>query len=40
MSGRPSSVRGGLKVFVFGSAQAWNVTGSSGHPPAVAGAVA
>src|SRR6185369_12373904 len=37
MSGRPSGVRGGLKVLVFGSAHSWNFTGSSGHPAAVRG---
>ena len=36
MLGTPSAVRGGVKVFIFSTAQAWNVAGSaSGHPAAV-----
>src|SRR5215471_20041699 len=39
MSGCPSTVRGGLKLLSFGSAHSWNLTGSSGHPPALGGGV-
>src|SRR6476659_1989622 len=37
MSGCPSTVRGGLKLLSFGRAHSWNLTGASGHPPALGG---
>ena len=38
MFATPSAVRGGVKVFIFSTAQAWNLAGSaSGHPAAVRG---
>src|SRR6185503_3262769 len=39
-SGTPSGVRGGLKVFAFSCAHAWNARVSAGQPPKLVGLAA